>query len=121
MDVIEDLDAKREQILEQMRAIRSMSRGSVTEQLLKVKHKGKQKPVLRGPYWVHTWKEGRKTVGRRLSREEADQVQKDVEAHKEFVALCKQYEELTVRLGECESAVRPEKKRPKSRSSRTKR
>jgi len=78
---------------------------------------------VRGPYWVHTWKEGGKTVGQRLSREEAAQVKKDVEAHKKFVALCKEFETLTMRLGdvEVEGALTPEKKRPRSRSSRTKR
>jgi hypothetical protein len=121
MDTVHDLEKKREQVLEQMRAIRSMRRGSVTEQFLKVPHKGKQKPVLRGPYWVYTWKEGGKTVGQRLSREEAAQVKKDVEAHKTFLALCKEFETLTMRLGEREGVLTPEKKRPNSPSSRTKR
>ncbi len=123
METARSLDEKRERVLEQMRALRSMRRGSVTEQYLKVPRKGKRKPVVRGPYWVHTWKEGGKTVGQRLSREEAAQVKKDVEAHKKFVALCKEFETLTMRLGdvEVEGALTPEKKRPRSRSSRTKR
>jgi len=123
MDTVRTLEEKREQVLEQMRAIRSMRRGSVTEQYLKVRHKGKRKPVVRGPYWVYTWKEGGKTVGQRLSREEAEQVKKDVEAHRKFVALCKEFETLTMRLGdvEVEGVLTPEKKRPRSRSSRTKR
>jgi len=123
MDSVRSLDEKRERVLEQMRALRSMRRGSVTEQYLKVRHKGKRKPVVRGPYWVYTWKEGGKTVGQRLSQEEAAQVKKDVEAHKKFVALCREFETLTMRLGdvEVEGALTPEKKRPSSRSSRTKR
>ncbi len=123
MDTARTLEEKRERVLEQMRAIRSMRRGSVTEQYLKVPHKGKRKPVVRGPYWVYTWKEGGKTVGQRLSREEAAQIKKDVEAHKKFVALCKEFETLTMRLGdvEVEGALTPKKKRPRSRSSRTKR
>ena len=123
MDTARSLDEKRERVLEQMRALRSMRRGSVTEQYLKVQHKGKRKPVVRGPYWVYTWKEGGKTVGQRLSREEAARIKKDVEAHKKFVALCKEFETLTMRLGdvEVEGVLTPEKKRPRSRSSRTKR
>ncbi len=123
MDTVRTLEEKREQVLEQIWAIRSMRRGSVTEQYLKVRHKGKRKPVVRGPYWVYTWKEGGKTVGQRLSREEAAQVKKDVEAHKKFVALCREFETLTIRLGdvEVEGALTPEKKRPRSRSSRTRR
>jgi hypothetical protein len=121
MDTARALEEKRERVLEQMRTIRCMRRGSVTEQYLKVPHQGKRKPVLRGPYWVYTWKEGGKTVGQRLSREEAEQIKKDVEAHKKFVALCKEFEILTMRLGELEGALTPEKKRPNLRSSRTKR
>ena len=68
MDTARTLEEKRERVLEQMRAIRSMRPGSVTEQYLKVTHKGKRKPVMRGPYWVYTRKEAGKTVGQRLSR-----------------------------------------------------
>jgi len=123
MDTARTLEEKRERVLEQMRALRSMRRGSVSEQYLKVRHKGKRKPVVRGPYWVYTWKEGGKTVGQRLSREEAARIKKDVEAHKKFVALCKEFETLTMRLGdvEVEGVLTPEKKGPRSRSSRTKR
>ena len=79
MDTARTLEEKRERVLEQMRAIRSMRPGSVTEQYLKVTHKGKRKPVMRGPYWVYTRKEAGKTVGQRLSREDAEQVKKDIE------------------------------------------
>ena len=123
MDTVRTLEEKRERVLEQMRAIRSMRPGSVTEQYLKVTHKGKRKPVMRGPYWVYTRKEAGKTVGQRLSREDAEQVTKDIEAHRKFVALCKEFETLTMRLGDVEvdAVLSPEKKRPRSRSSRTKR
>ena len=102
MDTARTLEEKRERVLEQMRAIRSMRPGSVTEQYLKVTHKGKRKPVMRGPYWVYTRKEAGKTVGQRLSREDAEQVTKDIEAHRKFVALCKEFETLTMRLGDVE-------------------
>ena len=123
MDTARTLEEKRERVLEQMRAIRSMRPGSVTEQYLKVTHKGKRKPVMRGPYWVYTRKEAGKTVGQRLSREDAEQVTKDIEAHRKFVALCKEFDTLTMRLGDVEvdAVLSPEKKRPRSRSSRTKR
>ncbi len=121
METAHALEQKRERVLEQMRAIRCMRRGSVTEQYLKVSYYGKRKPFLRGPYWVYTWKEGGKTVGQRLSREEAEQIKKDIESHKKCVALCKEFEIRTTRLGELEGAIAPEKKRPRSRSSRTKR
>jgi len=123
MPSIKQIEEAREAILEEMRSIRSMKKGSVTEQFLKVKHKGKKEPVLRGPYFVFTRKEGKKTVGYRLrTAAEQEAVRADVDAHKRFVALCRQFEDLTEKLDELEhdeSSIRQEKKRRSSPSSRT--
>lgn len=125
MNPIQQLEERRDAILEQMRSIRSMRRGTINEQLLKVRHKGKDKPVSRGPYYVLSRRQKGKTVSQRLtSREELKQAQKDVDAYKRFVSLCRQFEELTERLGQIEresDELKQEKKRPNSRSSRTKR
>jgi len=121
---IQKIEKAREAILKEMHSMRSMKKGSVTEQLLKVKHKDKKEPVLRGPYFLFTRKEGKKTVGYRLktSAEQAA-VRQDVAAHKRFVALCKEYVKLTEKLGELERRKKEdtsEKKRRRSPSSKTK-
>ena len=125
MNSLQRLEQRRDEILEQIRSIRSMRRGTINEQFLEVRHKGKDKPVSRGPYYVLSRREEGKTVSQRLtSPEELKQTQKDVEAYKRFVALCKQFGELTERLGQMEresDELKQEKKRPNSRSSRTKR
>lgn len=123
MKTIDAIETKRDAVLEQMRHIRSVRQGTINEQYLKVRHKGKKQPVLRGPYYVITRKEGKKTVSERLTDPaELERARLDVEAHKHFVSLCKQFERLTEQLGELERAaggLDVEKKRRGSRSNRT--
>ena len=121
MNGIKEIEARREVILSEIRSIRSMKKGSIAKQYQKVHHKGKKEPVLRGPYYNFTYKEGKKTVGRRLTtREDLEAVRKDVAAHKRFVELCKEFERLTEKLGELEkNEIGPEKKLRNSRSKKT--
>lgn len=126
MDRIKEIEKRRKEILREMGGIRSMRRGSVNEQFLKVRHKGKKEPVLRGPYYVFSRHEkGKGTKSYRLtSPEEVDQARGDIETHKRFQELCREYEMLTEELGRQERALgdsSPEKKRRKSRSRRTRR
>ncbi len=123
MNSIQQIEAQRQEILEEMNSIRSMERATLKEQMLPVKHKGKKKPVLRGPYYVLAyWKNG-KTHSRRVSREELEQVKQDVDNHKRFVGLCKGFEKLSQQLGQLERArdadMEAAKKKPKSLSRRT--
>lgn len=124
MNSVKEIEMKREAILEEMRSIRSMKRGTINEQFLKVPQKGKEEPVLRGPYFVFSRREGGKTVSERLtSPTELEQAERDIAAHKRFVELCKEFEVLTEKLGQIErqgELVR-EKKRRKPSSRRTRR
>jgi hypothetical protein len=127
MNTIQDIESMRDRILAEMRSIRSMRRGTLTEQYLRVPHKGKKEPVLRGPYYVFSRKEKKKTVGYRLTTpEELEAARRDVAAHKRFVTLCREFEEWTERLGaldrqgEDSGESAGEKKRRSSPSSRTK-
>lgn len=123
MSTIQELETQRNAVLAEIIAIRSMKRGTINEQFLKVPRKGKREPALRGPYYVLSRKEGRRTVSQRLkSPTELEQAQRDVAAHKRFVELCRQFEQLTEQLGELERRTgdtAPEKKRRRSRSSKT--
>lgn len=114
MKTLKDIETRRSAILEEMESIRSLKRGSITEQFLNVHHKGIRETVSRGPYYVFSRREGNKTSSRRLSGSELEQARKDVEAHKRFVELCREFEILTERLGEMGrgvSGVEREKKR----------
>jgi hypothetical protein len=105
MDTVRQLEQRREQILEQLRQIRSLRRGTINEQYLKVPHKGQAQPVLRGPYYVLSRCLGGKTVSQRLtSPQQVEQARADVTAYHRFVALCREYEQVTEQLGQAERA-----------------
>jgi len=125
MDTINDLQARRDAILEEMRSIRSLRRGNISEQFLKVHHQGFREPVLRGPYYVLLRRDGKKVISQRVtSGPELEQARRDIESHKRFVALCREFEILTEQLGEIERespALGQEKKRRKLPLSRKRR
>ena len=120
---IQEVETRRNIILEEMRSIRSMRRGTLNEQYFKIHLKGKKETRLQGPYYVLSRREGEKTFSQRLrSSAELEQARKDVAAHKRFVALCREFEQLTTRLGDMERKepdLEGEKKRFKLPLSKT--
>ncbi len=124
MNTIEEIEARREAILTEMRGIRSMERGTINEHYVKVRRKGNKEPALRGPYYVISRREEKRTVGYHLSAQELERARLDVQSHKRFKELCREYEELTERLGRLEreaSESSREKKLPRSRLKKTRR
>jgi hypothetical protein len=123
MDTVQQLEARRNAILEEMRSIRSMRRGTISEQYFKIRLKGKKEMVSQGPYYVLSRREGDKTVSRRLrSATELEQARKEGAEYKRFFGLCQEFERLTARLGELESGeqgLEQEKKRFRSPSNKT--
>lgn len=102
MMLIGQIEDRRNEILREMAQIRSMELGTLNQQMLPSKRKEQVKPVMLGPYFILArWQDG-KTKSRRVSGEELGQAKKDVENHKRFRALCKEYEKLTERLGHLE-------------------
>jgi hypothetical protein len=122
METVQELEAERNAILEEMRSIRSMRRGTINEQHFKTHLKGRKGTVLQGPYYVLSRREGEKTASKRLrSPAELERARKDVSEYKRFMDLCQQFERLTARLGELERGpqdLEREKKGFKSRSSK---
>lgn len=123
MDTVQQLEARRNGILEEMRSIRSMRRGTINEQYFKTRLKRRKGMVHQGPYYVLSRREGEKTVSKRLrSAVELEQARKDVAEYKRFLGLCQEFERLTARLGELErgeQGFEQEKKRFRSPSSKT--
>ncbi len=124
MDTVQQLESRRNAILEEMRSIRSMKRATINQQYFKTRLKGKRGMVHQGPYYVLSRREGEKTVSKRLRVTELEQAQKDVAEYKRFLGLCQEFERLTARLGELErgdQGLEQEKKRFRSPSSKTQR
>ena len=117
MGTLRQLEERREQILQEIKDIRAMRKGSVIEQYLKVKHKGHEEPVLRGPYFLYTRKEKGKTVGQRLKKDEVHRYQQEVEAFHRFQDLCDEYAGITEQIGDLERE-RPEIAQEKNRRNR---
>jgi hypothetical protein len=120
---IQELEARRNGILEEIRSIRSMRRGTINEQHFKTRLKGRKGIVLQGPYYVLSRREGKKTASQRLrAPEELEQARRDGAEYKKFMGLCQEFERLTARLGELERGEKDlaqEKKRLSLPSNRT--
>ena len=125
MDTVQQLEVRRNAVLEEIRSIRSMRRGTISEQYFKTHLKGRRGIAHQGPYYVLSRREGAKTVSKRLrSVAEVEQAQKDVAQYKRFVGLCQEFERLTARLGELErteGGLESEKKRLRSPLNKTER
>ena len=120
---IQAIETRRNAILEEMRSIRSMKRGTINQQYFKVQLKGKKGATVQGPYYVLSRREGEKTVSFRLkSSTQLDQAREDVTAYRRFMSLCREFEQLTTRLGDMERKepdLEGEKKRFKLPLSKT--
>ena len=121
MKTTAEVEIKRDEVLQQMRTMRSMKRGTINTQYLKVPQKD-SKPALRGPYHVLSRREGNKTVSERLTTlTQLEQAKKDIAAHRKFVELCKEFEMLPEEMGMLQRQTEgtEEKKQLKRRSKPT--
>ena len=119
------LEARRRTVLEQLEAIRSLRKGTLSEQWVPAVRDGKKTKKLRGPYFVWTSKVGRKTVSERIKgKQEQQWAQQDALNYQRFKELCAELEDLTHQLGLVERQAQEEagtlKKRRKSPSSKAK-
>jgi Family of unknown function (DUF6788) len=123
MNEVKQIEDRRNALLEEMKSIRSMRRGTINEQYFKTYSKGKKEMKRQGPYYVVSRREGGKTVSRRMnSPAELEQARREVEEYKKFLLLCREFEQLTTRMGELgrdNREMEREKKRPKSPLNKT--
>lgn len=119
---VQAIDERRRELVEQLLGMRSLVRGALSEQFLKVPQKNQEEPALRGPYYVLSRSIMGRTRSSRVKRQEAERVRQDVNNYKRFEAVCSELAELTERLGDLEREARDSeealKKGLKSRSNR---
>jgi len=119
MDV-QQLEARRLAILDEIRSIDSMRRGSVNEQFFQIRHKGSKELTRQGPYYVWSRSQGGKTVSQRLtSAEDIENTRAEVAAYRRFQTLCREYVEVASELASLKRTTEQEKKRSKSGSRKT--
>ena len=98
MKKIHEIEKRRQLIAEELLRIRTMRPGNINEQVVRAIKDGKA--VLRGPYPVLCWREGKKVFSERLTTKQARQwAQEDIANYKHFNELCKEFEGLTRQLG----------------------
>ncbi|MCX5757634.1 MAG: hypothetical protein NTU83_03840 [Candidatus Hydrogenedentes bacterium] len=119
----QELEQQRQAILKKMGQIRTMRRGTISEQFLKVPHKGQAEPARRGPYYLWQYWERDKPKRQRLCNDaEVEAARREVAAYKEFEQLCGQYVAVGEALREAErkplASDETLKKGLKSRSNR---
>ena len=99
MDAIEQIEARKEEIIKEIQSIRAMRRGTINKQYIKVTHKGTD-PALKGPYYVLTKKEQGKTVSKRISSDRVDKITEETETHKRFNNLAKEFVDLSEKMAD---------------------
>ena len=74
MESKQQLQERRQRVVEEMMHMESMKRGTLNEQYLRVPHKGAKEPALRGPYYVLSRNEHGRTVSERVPAAEVERV-----------------------------------------------
>lgn len=110
------LAKQRDQVLEQMRSLDRMRRGSLSRQFLKT---AKDK-TSRGPYYVlQGYLKGQK-FSERIPAEKAPEVEEEVENYRRFQQLCERFVTLTdqmTRLADDQAGSKKNSRRKKSPKS----
>ncbi len=103
MTRIQDLETRRKEVLQELAAIRSLRKGNLNEQWFPIVRNGKKTKKLRGPYFVWSYKVGKKTVSERLKNEQRIALaRQDAANYRRFRELCGELEKLIAELGEAE-------------------
>ena len=101
MDRVEELSQRKQEILKEIADLPPMRKGSISEQFLESERKDGSKRK-RGPYWLWSYKEKKKTVSRRLrSAEQRKRYGEQIEAFRRFKDLTAELAQVSQELADC--------------------
>jgi hypothetical protein len=121
METIEQLESKRQKILQELGELRAIRRGTISQQFVDTIDK-EGRPKRRGPYFLHTYKDKGKTISRRLtSTRQVERCQAQIEAYRRYEQLTTQLLEIGEQISNLTLSGEVEKKTSRciSKSSKT--
>ncbi len=116
-NTISQLEQRRDQILQQIKAIDRLRRGSLSRQFFKKPHSASQ--AQQGPYYVlQGYIQGQK-FSERVSADQAPQIEPLVANYKRFEKLAQEFVSVTDQLTRLSQAAPGAKKNSRRRSARS--
>ena len=113
MREIENLRARREAILKELASIEQMRRGSIMEQYVETVRPDGSKGS-RGPYYLYTFKEKKKTISRRITLSGMLPVYRSqIESFRRFQKLVSELTSIGEKLGDLSIAGKADLKKTK--------
>lgn len=118
----DQLCQRRNALLEELGGITALRKGYLNEQWFPIVRNNKKTSQLRGPYHVWSYKEGKKTVSKRvIGQLEIEQAQSDAANYARFKELCRELEEILATLGVAQREGAAQARTLKRRRSRSRR
>jgi hypothetical protein len=111
------LEAQRDQVLNDMRAIDRLRRGTLSQHFLRRQRAGQT--VTHGPYFVLQGHLRGRKFSRHIPATQAAQVAADVRSYQQFQALAERFVTLTDQMTEAAAATPAQKKTSNPKKSRT--
>lgn len=94
---------RQNEILETIKGIRTMRRGTLSKQAYPERAKRKNGKGAVGPYCLWQGTVGGRRFGKRVSGKEAQRIEQGISHRHAFEALCEEYTELSCRLAELDT------------------
>lgn len=122
MDNLERLQEKKKELLDQICKLKEMRQGSVVEQYFELRRR--DGTISRqGPYFLYSYKQGGRTISRRVSsvavaqryKEQIEEFRKFEQLRSQLVEISQRISDLKIKAGYAESEVKKKRRRSSSK------